>query len=416
MQSNAASDHATPATSEPIGSRRRRLWDLPSQALCPVIGVCLPMPLLRRRLGKVLGGAVQANDYDLHCGAIKECQGRSPISESLQRELEQRFIRTIRLATQQKTTSALENWWAEAKEGPEVAASLWATLTHARCDAKLQEQVLQDIHMLQHQLGSANRADLQKLSALSDENGVLARELAQVQARSTRLLQERSQTIEQQSAELLRLRAMLLGRDTLVDSLRAEIQDLHTASPALKSRLEQAQQIRQQLARIVELEQRLHKSQQQLLAERQCIERLSNANSSAVTRTSIETLAEPKLEAEVESPKPAPLRLNQAVLCVGGRQAAVPIYRQLIERTGGRFLHHDGGEEDAASKLDASLAAADLVICQTGCISHDAYWRVKEHCKRLGKRCVFVDKPSRSSLQRALTGLNSTDKAQDSPP
>jgi len=413
MQSNAATNPATTATAEPIGSRRRRLWDLPSQALCPVIGVCLPMPLLRRRLGKVLGGAVQANDYELHCGAIKECQVRSPIAESLQRELEQRFIRTIRLATQQKTTSALESWWAEAKEGHEVAASLWATLTHARCDAKLQEQVLQDIHMLQHQLGSANRADLQKLSALSDENGVLARELAQVQARSTRLLQERSQAIEQQSAEILRLRAMLLGRDTLVDSLRAEIQDLHAASPALKSRLEQAQQIRQQLARIVELEQRLHKSQQQVLAERQCIERLSNANASAATRTSIETHAEPKPEAEVESPKPEPLKLNQAVLCVGGRQAAVPIYRQLIERTGGRFLHHDGGEEDATSKLDASLAAADLVICQTGCISHDAYWRVKEHCKRLGKRCVFVDKPSSSSLQRALTDLTLPNKIQD---
>ncbi len=80
----------------------------------------------------------------------------------------------------------------------------------------------------------------------------------------------------------------------------------------------------------------------------------------------------------------------------------MPVYRQLIERTGGRFLHHDGGEEDAHARLDANLAAADLVICQTGCISHDAYWRVKEHCKRHGKRCVFVDKPSASSLQRAL--------------
>jgi hypothetical protein len=80
----------------------------------------------------------------------------------------------------------------------------------------------------------------------------------------------------------------------------------------------------------------------------------------------------------------------------------VPVYRQLIERTGGRFLHHDGGEEDSAAKLDSTLAAADLVICQTGCISHDAYWRVKDHCKRTGKRCLFVDTPSRAGLERAL--------------
>ncbi|MCV2349357.1 DUF2325 domain-containing protein [Paucibacter sp. Y2R2-4] len=402
MQSNTVSNSSLPNAAESLGSRRRRLWDLPSQALCPVIGVCLPMPLLRRRLGKVLGGSLQANDYELHCGAIKECQSRSPIAESLQRELEQRFIRTIRLANQHKTTKALELWWSEARESHEVAAGLWATLTHARCDAPLQEQVLQDIHMLQHQLGSANRADLQKLSALSDENSVLARELAQVQLRSTRLLQERSLTIEQQAAELLRLRAALLGRETLIESLQAEIQELHAASPALKSRQEQALQIRQHLARIADLEQRLHKTQEQLVEERLRKQPLSH-HSQASTAPKAE--APPIRPSESELPK-----MNQAVLCVGGRQAAVPIYRQLIEKIGGRFLHHDGGEEDATSKLDASLAAADLVICQTGCISHDAYWRVKEHCKRLGKRCVFVDKPSRSSLQRALTGLNATDQ------
>ena len=96
---------------------------------------------------------------------------------------------------------------------------------------------------------------------------------------------------------------------------------------------------------------------------------------------------------------------DRAVLCVGGRAASVSAYRRLIERTGGRFLHHDGGEHDNVTALDTTLAAADLVICQTGCISHDAYWRVKDHCKRTGKRCVFVDNPSRSGLQRALLGL-----------
>ncbi|MEG2900119.1 MAG: DUF2325 domain-containing protein [Massilia sp.] len=55
-----------------------------------------------------------------------------------------------------------------------------------------------------------------------------------------------------------------------------------------------------------------------------------------------------------------------------------------------------------AADLEASLQAADLVICQTGCMSHSAYWRVKDHCKRHGKRCVFVDNPSVSSLARGL--------------
>jgi hypothetical protein len=105
-----------------------------------------------------------------------------------------------------------------------------------------------------------------------------------------------------------------------------------------------------------------------------------------------------------EALRPAPLE-DRAVLCVGGRTASVPLYRHIIERTGGRFLHHDGGEEESVAKLDATLGAADLVICQTGCISHNAYWRVKDYCKRTGKQCVFVDNPGTASLKRALSEL-----------
>ncbi|MFW5330410.1 hypothetical protein [Hydrogenophaga sp. ZJX-1] len=39
-----------------------------------------------------------------------------------------------------------------------------------------------------------------------------------------------------------------------------------------------------------------------------------------------------------------------------------------------------------------------------GCISHNAYWRVKEHCKHLGKPCLFVETPSRLALERVLSG------------
>jgi hypothetical protein len=74
----------------------------------------------------------------------------------------------------------------------------------------------------------------------------------------------------------------------------------------------------------------------------------------------------------------------------------------MIEQVGARFAHHDGGQEDSSDMLDNSLAAADLVICQTGCISHNAYWRVKEHCKRTGKQCVFVENPSSACFSRGM--------------
>jgi hypothetical protein len=33
------------------------------------------------------------------------------------------------------------------------------------------------------------------------------------------------------------------------------------------------------------------------------------------------------------------------------------------------------------------------VICQTGCLSHQAYWRVQDHCRRHNKPCVLVAQP-----------------------
>ena len=375
-------------------SRRRRLWELSASSLCPVVGVCLPMPVLRKRLQKLLGKDLAAGDYELHCGVIHDCGHRSTVAEALQRELEQRYAGAIRLAAQHKTTEALGRWWAVAQREQDVAGVLWATLTHARCDEALQEQVLRDIHMLQHQVGSADRADLQRLAELQKENGVLGRELAQAQSRCTRLTQERAQESERLQACVLQLRAELLGRDTLLAGLRDELQQLGAAVPGLRNRQEQAEQIRAQLGRIHDLERALLAARQQQEHERRRADEAQALLSQALARAK-ELVAE---DEEIALPELA----SQAVLCVGGRPSIVPIYRQMIERTGGRFLHHDGGEEDAAAKLDASLAAADLVICQTGCISHHAYWRVKDHCKRHNKRCVFVDKPSASSLQRAL--------------
>ncbi|WP_068635568.1 DUF2325 domain-containing protein [Thauera butanivorans] len=57
--------------------------------------------------------------------------------------------------------------------------------------------------------------------------------------------------------------------------------------------------------------------------------------------------------------------------------------------------------------LEASLRAADLVICQTGCLSHGDYWRVQDYCKRTNKTCVFVEQagvPDSAGAQKIGAG------------
>lgn len=45
--------------------------------------------------------------------------------------------------------------------------------------------------------------------------------------------------------------------------------------------------------------------------------------------------------------------------------------------------------EDMAALLHASGQAADLVICQTGCVSHNQHWLDGTDCKRTGQPCVL---------------------------
>ena len=42
------------------------------------------------------------------------------------------------------------------------------------------------------------------------------------------------------------------------------------------------------------------------------------------------------------------------------------------------------------------------MICPAGCLNHNAYGIVKDHCKRTGKRCVYHDRPSAASFARGL--------------
>ncbi|MFT3819405.1 MAG: DUF2325 domain-containing protein [Rubrivivax sp.] len=393
-----------PTPNPPLpGSRRRRLWELPGHAHCPVVGVCLPMPALRRLfdkavggLGDKAGGGQRPDDYELHCTAVSECKRRGPLTEALQRELDRRGLLALRRAAKVRGEQALAEWWRETSAGKDLGSALWALLTHPSCTPALEDRVLAEVHMLQHQVGMATRVELARFEALIDENAVLSRELAGAQQRCLHQAVDFGRRSQAHEAELLRTRAELISRCTELGQAREELQALQQADPALADRLALAQENQALKQRLVDVQRALQAAEQQ--AERQ-----------RRRADDVEALLALRLQAEAAEPPAAAAQAaaanwlaERAVLCVGGRSASVPVYRQVVERTGGRFLHHDGGAEDSPHKLDATLAAADLVICQTGCVSHDAYWRVKDHCKRTGKRCVFVEAPSRAALERAL--------------
>ncbi len=387
-------------TQPTTGSRRRRLWDLGHQCHCPVVGVCVPLGTLRRMVNKALGAQAVADDYEVHVGAVAECGHRNRLSELLQADLDQRYRREVQALRTVKCPRALADLWAQAVRLGDVAGAFWAALTHPRCDEVLQQVLLHDMHMLQHQAGASVRLDISKYQAVLHENAVLARELGRVQERSTRLIQDKTGEAERLNALLVQARAEGIAKDSEVAYLREDLAALQASLPDYASNARLLKKMELMTARQDELSALNMDLRQKLLATTQSLAALAGEAAHLADAALVER------ECAQEGLRNVDLQYKK-VLCVGGRNGSLASYRDVVERVGGQFAHHDGGLENNANILDASLASADLVICQTGCISHNAYWRVKDFCKRTGKQCVFVENPSASSLARGLAQLSS---------
>lgn len=382
-------EHVAPAAT---GSRRRRLWDLAPHCHCPLVGVSLPIDTLRRLVNKALGGSAMANDYEVHAGAVSEAARRCKLSELMQAELDARYVREIQTFRGAKSALAVAELWIKYLKAGDVAGAFWAALSHPRCDAPLQEAMCKDLHMFQHQAGAGVRLEIARFNALAEENAVLGRELGKVQERITRVMAQKTADIERLQGELVQARAEAIAKDSRIAFMAQDIESLQASIPQLEER----QRLQKRVDQMGQRQQELEAQNADLRRRLAAAERVTAEQRPAV-------MAEGEGVADVA---PVVIQLHQKmVLCVGGRSGNIANYRDVVERVGGRFAHHDGGVEDNASVLDANLAAADLVICQTGCISHNAYWRVKDFCKRTGKRCVFVENPSASSLERGLAQI-----------
>ena len=379
------------ALDDTSGSRRKRLWELPTNCHCPMIGVCLPLAMLRRLVNKVLVRPLDGDDYDVHVWAVHECASRNRMSELLQRTLDERFAVVLRQFRSLRDAAALQAAWRQAVDRGDVAGAFWATLTHPRCDLAMIEAVVRDMHMIQHQAGASARVDLGRFAALEKHSACLARELEQGREKAARTADARAREVARLNEQAFNLRADLAQRDATIESLRRELQALQDALPDMRDRERLLRRVDELEAREQALADKMVQLRQRFARERAEALAVPVAVVPSVPSVPLQPVAEPGLKLA-----------DKTVLCVGGRSGNVPNYRELLEREGARFMHHDGGLEQASELLDTSLAAADLVICQTGCISHQAYWRVKDFCKRNGKRCLFVDNPSTSSLSVCL--------------
>ncbi len=393
------------------GRGRRKLWQMPARWHCPLIGTCLPVAEMRKLAARAGFAEREMNDYTLHVAVVSACDGRSEIAEAIQKFFEKRYAAAVQKFGRLKDEAAVLDLWRDAMlSGDDLAGALWAAWSCAALSEEGGAQLYGDIHMLSHQVGAAARADLRRLEHLKHENHHLRNEVAAFKMGLAVAQREKDQAIAdlQRRLGLAEQQAALLGRREIeLAEARAAARgydEMRARAEAMSRRIETLEERNAANARRAgELEVRLGDVRTELSAAEGALE----------MALGIEEIADCGGVPGVcgrSCPAEAALA-GRCVLCIGGRTRLVDGYRRVVETQGGRFLHHDGGQEESLHRIDAIVAGADAVVCQSGCISHAAYYRIKEACKKLGKPCVFVQSPGIGSFARGLAALGAPDAA-----
>ncbi|ADC63164.1 DUF2325 domain-containing protein [Allochromatium vinosum] len=392
----------------PLGSRRRKLWEIPHKYHCPIIGTCLDVGELRR-LGARFSWRKQErpSDYEIHVSFVAAADERNDLSQATYKLLEKKYTGVVGRFTKARSTEELLALWTEALGAGEVPGALWAVMTHPRADAVVMSLVYEDIHMISHQIGAGQRADLKALSETRQELARLKRDFETQQRRARELADGRER-------EIARLSERLAHCEGDCERLREREYSLSERLKASGAETYQ-QALDERDARLAQLEEALSASEartaiwreKHALAQTEC-ERLAQlAQERAADCEALERLV---LQSGAASCEDCPNERcaqradlgGRLVLCVGGRKPLVEQYRRLVTGCNGRFDHHDGGLEDNQRRLEAMLASADAVVCAADYVSHDAYYRTKRFCKRCEKPHVLLGSSGVSAFARAL--------------
>ena len=156
----------TTTAERPTAKRsRRKLWDIPEKLLCPVSGTCLGLGELRRIAAKAcLESHHSMSEYDLHVNCVSAARDKNSLSIATQKVLEKKYATTVRRFSKAKDEEAVMAIWNESVARGDVPGGLWALTTHPQAGEQALYDAYGKVHMLSHQIGAGQRADLKELA------------------------------------------------------------------------------------------------------------------------------------------------------------------------------------------------------------------------------------------------------------
>lgn len=371
-----------------------KLWELPTHYHCMVVGTCLSVEELQK-LVRQSGIEIQDHsDYGLHSLFVNHASEPNRLSRLMQKHLEKKYASYRKRFAVVTNNDHLFQLWNEAKQQGEIAGALWVAMTHPIVDEFTQHEIYAQVHMLSHQVGALQRAELRKLHALQQREIESQKQLNELR-QSVQERDKQLQTVQQElqiARQLIRTQAETTVQVVVEEELQQTRQQAQQEISKLREQLTAMRT--QSVAQRAQLE-TLHTHLQQEQDERRALEEhlerlLTPASCSGCEISGTEQC-------------PLPNQPSRCVLYVGGRDKLKPHFRTLVEQQyGGRFLHHDGGLHGKDQYLYQVLCQADIVFCPIDCISHNACHTIKQFCKKHNKPVVLLRTESLSAFTHGL--------------
>jgi hypothetical protein len=395
LRTPALCDVASPQT-----PRRSRIWELAETLHCSIVGTCLSNAELRHALARLgVNGIEAADDHELHVVGVMLAGRRDAGAKLLQRALDRRHAIAIKQYAKARDEDALRQLWDASMRSGDIPGAYWALLSHPAATEAIVKKAFQDVHMLSHLVGAANRADIRRLRQLEEEKGALTEKLHRQQQQLRDGFTSRDETIRQLNK--------LLADHHSAGEPAANPADCREEDGARRVIADLNRKLGQETTRRERLEQRLNAMSDGMRTLEASFQAAQGERDAL--RREIESLEDhiAGLLQPATGDGEAALDLStRTILYVGGRPNQIPQLKALVERTGARFLHHDGGIEHNSSLLPGLISRADVLLFPIDCISHDAVATLKRLCRQLEKPYLPLRAASLATLASSLAGIN----------
>lgn len=409
--------------------RRKKIWQIDSGHHCSVIGTCLSRRDLRQIASKRSYGIERGlNDFEIHRDLSAFAAHRFPKTRALHKKLDLKYRGPIKRYAEFSSNDEIYAQWKTDLASGDISGAYWAILTHPVCSSDLLGKVYGDCHMVSYDIFSSFSSDAKKQRGLRKEIESLQltaeknsssyrkeREVVQSELRQLKLDTAELECQRKINSELTkeneRLRLLLKVEKEKVEknALHVQVEELKQENSRLVELvvgLKKEENCNLELLRLAEKTgEELHENVSRLEAEKQHLkEEIMSLEKMFTYGMSQQAECEDCEEKLFNGCRGIGLS-GKTILYVGGRNNMVSHYREMVEKYGGVFLHHDGGKESSRNLLPRMLSGADAVLCPVDCVSHDACKCVKKICKRRSTPFVMMRSSGLSSLAKGLGAI-----------